>query len=128
VIRRVPFELKIEPGDPFARVRGWGKDDFAATLAGLRAVGEDERLPPGMPILLDVRELDYLATPPEVSAFAAPDGLAALFQGRATAIVVRRGAQFGVTRVFAAKVEGTGTVVEVFAEPVLAESWLRARR
>ncbi len=124
----MPFELKIDPGVSFARVRGWGKDDFASTLAAIRAVGDDPRLAQGTPLLMDIREFDYLPTPPEVSAFAAPDALSALFLGRRTALVVRRGAQFGVARVFAAKAEGSGTEVEVFAEPELAEAWLRGRR
>jgi hypothetical protein len=54
-----------------ARVRGWGKEGFMSTLEGLRAIVGDSCLEPGMPILLDVRELDDLATPPEVSRFAA---------------------------------------------------------
>ena len=77
---------------------------------------------------MDARELDYLATPPEVSNFAAPDAMPAMFGKNRLAILVRRGAQFGVARVFAAKAEAAGAVVEVFAEEELALAWLRSAR
>jgi hypothetical protein len=124
----VPFELRIVPGENLARVRGFGNDDFASTLAAMRAIGEDPRLTPGMPILMDVRELDYLATPPEVSSFASPDTMPAFFDGHRIAILSRRGAQFGVARTFAAKADGAGFETEVFVEPDLALAWLLRRR
>ncbi|MFY9550450.1 MAG: hypothetical protein WAU32_04810 [Thermoanaerobaculia bacterium] len=121
----MPFELHVLPGENLARVRGFGKDDFASTMAAMRAIGEDPRLAPGMPVLMDVRELDYLATPPEVSSFASPGSMPAFFAGHRIAIVSRRGAQFGVARTFAAKAEASGSETEVFAEPELALAWLR---
>ena len=124
----MPFELKIGAEENLARIRGWGKEDFQTTLAGMKAVAEDSRLKPGMQILMDARELDYLATPPEVSNFAAPDAMPAMFGTHRLAILVRRGAQFGVARVFAAKAEAAGAVVEVFAEEELALAWLRGAR
>jgi hypothetical protein len=124
----VPFELKVSSGENLARIRGWGKEDFQSTLAGMRAMAEDSRLKPGMPVLMDARELDYLATPPEVSNFAAPNAMPAMFGKNPLAILVRRGAQFGVARVFAAKAEAAGAVVEVFAEEKLALAWLRGAR
>jgi hypothetical protein len=122
----VPFELRVVPGESLARIRAWGKEDFQSTLAGMRATAQDSRLDPGMPILMDARELDYLATPPEVSNFAAPDAMPALFGKHRLAIVVRRGTQFGVARVFAAKAEAAGATVEVFVEEKLALDWLRS--
>jgi hypothetical protein len=124
----VPFELKVTPGETLARIRGWGKEDFASTLAGMRAAAEDPRLLPNVPVLLDARDLDYLATPPEVSSFAAPDAMPALFGRHRLAILVRRGTQFGVARVFAAKAEAAGAEVEVFVEEEFALAWLRRSR
>jgi len=124
----VPFELKIIPGETLARIRGWGKEDFASTLAAMRSVAADSRLLPDMPVLMDARELDYLATPPEVSSLAAPNAMPTLFGRHRLAILVRRGAQFGVARVFAAKAESAGAQVEVFAEEHLALAWLKGER
>ena len=121
----VPFELKLAPGENLARIRGWGKDDFQSTLAAMRDMANDPRLQPGLGVLMDARELDYLATPPEVSNFAAPDAMPAFFAKHRLAIVVRRGAQFGVARVFAAKAEAAGAAVEVFVEEAVALAWLR---
>jgi hypothetical protein len=121
----VPFELKVAPEESLARIRGWGKEDFQSTLGAMRDVANDPRLQPGMAILMDARELDYLATPPEVSNLAAPDAMPAMFGTHRLAILVRRGAQFGVARVFAAKAEAAGAVVEVFAEEEIALAWLR---
>lgn len=120
----MPFELQIAPGSRLARVRGYGPDGFAATRDALRAIGEDPRLPAGVPVLMDVRELEYQATPPEVSQFAAPDQISALFAGRRVALLVRHGMQFGVSRVFAAKAEQAGSVTEVFVEEREALAWL----
>ncbi len=124
----MPFELRVAPGEFLARVRGRGEDDFASTLAAMRALGDDPRLLPGMPVFMDIRELEYLATPPEVSSFAAPDSMPTFFAGHRVAIVTRRGAQFGITRTFAAKAESAGSEVEVFAEPDLALAWLAGKR
>lgn len=124
----MPFELRVHPGEFLARVRGWDRDDFASTAEALRTIGQDPRLSPGMPVLMDVRDLEYIATPPEVASFASPDILQGLFSGRRVAIVTRRGAQFGVARTFAAKAETSGSEVEIFAEPELALAWLAGRR
>jgi hypothetical protein len=124
----VPFELQLCPGENLARIRGFGPDDFGSTNAAMRSLAEDPRLKPGIPVLIDIRDLDYLATPPEVSAFASPDSLPELFHGRRVALLCRRGAQFGVARTFAAKAEPVGAQVEVFAEEDLALAWLKGRR
>jgi hypothetical protein len=121
----MPFELRVTPGEFLARVRGWGRDDFASTTEAIRRIGEDARLLPGMPVLMDVRELEYLATPPEVATFASRAG-EGLFAGHPIAILVRRGAQFGIAKSFAEKSERAGTRTEVFAEPDLALDWLRS--
>jgi hypothetical protein len=120
----MPFELRVTPGEFLARVRGWGSDDFASTTEAIRRIGEDPRLLPGMPVLMDVRELDYLATPPEVTKFAAgPQFLA----GHRVALLVRRGTQFGVAKSFVEKSGGADERIEVFAEPELAAAWIKAR-
>ncbi len=124
----MPFELRVVPGEFLARVRSWGKEGFTSTLEGMRAVAEDPRLEPGMPVLLDARELDYLATPPEVSGFAAPNAIPAHFEHHRLALLVRRGAQFGVARAFAVKAGSAGAEVEVFTEEKLALAWLRGQR
>ena len=124
----MPFALEVTPGEPIARVRAWGRDDFESTLDAMRRIGGDARLVPGMPVLMDVRELDYLATPPEVAAFAESGAMPALFSGHRVAILVRRGTQFGVARAFASRVEGSGAEIEVFVEPELALAWLGVAR
>lgn len=124
----MPFELRVVSGEPFARVRAWGDDDYGSATAGIQAVAADPRLTPGLPVLLDAREYDYLATPPEVSALATPGPSPGLFLGRRVAIVTRRGAQFGIARTFAARAEMFGAVTEVFVEPALAEAWLTGTR
>lgn len=124
----MPFELRVVPGEFLARIRGFGMDAFASTREAMKRISEDPRLAPGMPVLMDVRELDYLATPPEVASFAAPESMPGIFSGRRVAIVARRGTQFGVARTFAAKVEHSGSETEVFAEPELALAWLKGSR
>ncbi len=124
----MPFELKLVPGESFARVRGWGREDFASTNAAMRTIAEDARLERLMPVLFDVRELDYLATPPEVASFATQHTTPLGLGRRRLALLVRRGAQFGVARMFASKAEAAGRDVEVFAEEDLALAWLKGDR
>jgi hypothetical protein len=120
----VPFELKLAPGESFARVRGWGKEDFVSTTAAMKTIADDARLQPLMPVLFDVR-VDYLATPPEVASFATQHTTPLGLGRRRLALLVRRGAQFGVARVFASKAEAAGREIEVFAEEDLAIAWLK---
>jgi hypothetical protein len=124
----VPFELRVVPEEFLARIRGFGMEAFASTQAAMKRISEDPRLAPGMPVLMDVRELDYLATPPEVAWFAAPGSMPGVFSGRRVAIVARRGTQFGVAHTFAAKAAPSGSEIEVFAEPELALAWLKGSR
>ena len=120
----MPFELRVTPGESLARVRGWGRDDFASTTEAIQRLGEDPRLSPGMPVLMDVRELDYLATPPEVTQFASGPRFLA---GHRIALLVRRGAQLGIAKSFVEKSEDASERIEVFAEEALALEWLRRR-
>lgn len=123
----MPFELKVSPGESLARVRGHGEDTFESAMAAMRAIGEDPRLLPGMPVLMDLCELDYVATPPEVASFAEPGSMPAFFAGHRVAFVVRRGTQFGVVKTFVDKSERAGSEMEVFAEPDLALAWLAVK-
>jgi hypothetical protein len=120
----VPFELRVAPGESLARIRAWGREDFASTTEALQKLGMDPRLLPKMSVLMDVRELEYLATPPEVATFASRAGQG-LFAGHRIAILVRRGAQFGIAKSFAEKSERAGARTEVFAEESLALEWVR---
>jgi hypothetical protein len=123
----MPFELRVSPGDRLARLRGWGSDDYRSTQEALSRIAADPRLLPGAPVLFDLRELEYLATPPEVASFASSE-MPALYSGRRVALLARRGTQQGICRAFATKASQAGASVEVFAEPELAETWLLERR
>jgi hypothetical protein len=125
----MPFELRVSPDDRIARLRAWGRDDYRSTQESLSRIATDPRLAPGAPVLFDLRELEYLATPPEVSSFASVE-MPALYAGRRVALLARRGTQQGICRAFATKAAQAGAEieVEVFVEPELAESWLTERR
>jgi hypothetical protein len=122
----MPFELRVTPGELFAHLRGWGRDDYESTQKALERIAADPRLAPGQPVLFDLRELEYLATPPEVASFAS-DAMPKLYSGRRVALLARRGTQQGICRAFATKATQAGAQVEVFAEPELADAWVRAR-
>ena len=124
----MPFQLEISPDGSLARVRGFGREEFSSTLEGLRRIGDDPRLLRGMSVLMDVRELDYLATPPEVKEFASPDSIPAFYSGHSVAILVRPGTQFGITRAFAARAESVGSRMKVFVEEREALAWLAGDR
>ncbi len=120
----MPFALEISPDGSLARVRGFGREEFSSTLEGLRRVGNDPRLVAGMGVLMDVRDLDYLATPPEVKEFASPDSIPAFYSGHSVALLVRPGTQYGITRAFVSRAESVGSRMKVFVEERAALDWL----
>ena len=126
----MPFELHVAADDPIARVRGWGDEDFESTMASIHRISADPRLPKKAPVLMDIRDLEYLATPPEVTSFASPTAMPPLFADRRVAILTRRGTQQAIARAFASKAgqAQAGTRIEVFVEPHLADTWLRENR
>jgi len=126
----MPFELSVAPNDPVARVRGWGDETFESTLASIHRISTDPRLAREAPVLMDVRDLEYLATPPEVTSFASPSAMPPLFADRRVAILTRRGTQQAIARAFASKAAQArpGAQIEVFVEPRLADTWLREIR
>lgn len=124
----MPFQLEISPDGSLARVRGFGREEFSSTLEALRRIGDDPRLLPGIPVLMDIRELDYLATPPEVKEFASPDSIPAFYSGHAVAILARPGTQFGVSRAFTSRAESVGSRMKVFVEERAALAWLAGAR
>ena len=124
----MPFQLEISLDGSLARVRGVGHEDFSSSLEAMRRIGDDPRLGPGTPVLMDIRELDYLATPPEVKEFASPDSMPAFYSGHSVALLVRPGTQFGVARAFAARAENAGSRTKVFVEEREALAWLAGAR
>lgn len=124
----MPFELQFSPDGSLARVRGFGPEGFSSSMEAMRRIGEDPRLAPGTPVLMDIRELDYLATPPEVKEFASPGSMPALYAGHPVAILVRQGTQFGIARAFAARAEDAGAQMKVFVEERMALAWLAGVR
>lgn len=124
----MPFELEMTPDGSLARVRGFGREEFSSTLEALRRIGDDPRLLPGVPVLMDIRELDYLATPPEVKEFASPDSIPAFYSGHSVAILARPGTQYGITRAFTVRAESVGSRMKVFVEEREALAWLAGTR
>lgn len=124
----MPFQLEISPDGSLARVRGFGREDFSSSLEAMRRIGADPRLIPEIPVFMDIRELDYLATPPEVKEFASPDSMPAFYSGHSVALLVRPGTQFGVARAFASRAESAGSRMKVFVEEREALAWLAVAR
>jgi hypothetical protein len=120
----VPFALHVVSGDAVARIRGWGREEFASAMEAMRRLGTDPRLAPGAPILMDVRELDYLATPPEIDSFAQPEAVPSFFSSHRVAIIVRRGTQDAVGRAFASRARQAGSDFRVFVEEDAGMAWL----
>ncbi len=122
----MPFEARLNPEEGFVRLRGYGDadvDSSAAALADLRGL---EGFDDGVPILIDARELEYLASASDVELLTQPDAVPAVLQGHPTAVLARSGAQYGVARRFATLSNIAGAVVEVFGDVDSAESWVRS--
>ncbi len=122
----MPFEARLDPAEGIVRLRGHGDADVISCAAAVTRVRALPGLLETSPIVVDVRDLDYLASAADVEMLTQPDAVPAVLRGHPTAVIARAGAQYGIARRFATLACIAGAIVEVFGDPDSAESWIRS--
>lgn len=123
----MPLYHRVDPVRGIVRVEVRGTPDLAEEKGIYQRFLRDPDYRPGMPILVDDRGREGMVDPAEVRSLAAAvsDSQVAL-RGTRCALLVGSDVQYGMSRVWAARAESSGMIVEVFRDEAEALRWLRA--
>ena len=119
----MPFEIRFDENDGVLSVRAYGTGSVHEGHEALHQVEQHPRLKPGMPILIDVRDLSYVASRDDVQRFART--YATRFPDHTVAFVTKPGVMFGVARAIEELAELDGATVMTFQNRHDAVDWLR---
>lgn len=109
---------------PIARLRCRDGGSFADHVAALSDLACSPELAPGIPVLLDARDLTLLPNPAEADVLAGLLANQRVLGRHRVALVVRAGTQYGVARMVCTVAELRGADAKVFTEEPQALSWL----
>jgi len=122
----MPYLVEIRPETRRAVVRGQGPADVAETVAWMRRLAEDPAFEPGFGMLVDVRELAYIASFDDLLVMRDVfEELRDAFRGP-IAVVVPDMLRYGITRTISGLTALFGVRIEAFREEPEAEAWLAA--
>ena len=120
----MPYLVDIRPAQRLAVVRGTGRSGLAETLDTMRDLAARPEFPPGFGMLVDVRELDYVASFDDLLAMRDVfSELREAFSGP-IAVVVPDLLRYGITRTIAGLTGMVGVRIEAFRDSADAETWL----
>lgn len=118
---------RVSPAEsepPVVRLRCQDGGSFADHVAALRDLACSPELAPGIPVLLDARDLTLLPNPAEAEVLAGLLANQAVLGRHRVAVVANAGTQYGVARMVCTVAELRGADAKVFTEEPQALSWL----
>ena len=122
----MPYSIDIRPAQRRAVVRGVGSADVADTVASMRELAALPGFEPGFGLLVDVRDLAYVASFDDLIALRDVFGeLRESFSGP-IAVVVSDLLRYGITRSISGLTSMIGIRIEAFRDEAEAEAWLTA--
>jgi hypothetical protein len=122
----MPYSIDIRPAERRAVVRGQGSADVAGTVALMRELAARPAFEPGFGVLIDVRDLAYVASFDDLIALRDVFGeLRESFRGP-IAVVVSDLLRYGITRSISGLTGMIGVRIEPFRDEAAAEAWLTA--
>lgn len=122
----MPYLVEIKPALRRAVIRGEGPADVNETIAWMRRLAEDPAFEPGFGMLVDVRELAYIASFDDLLVLRDVfEELRDAFSGP-IAVVVPDLLRYGITRTISGLTSMFGVRIEAFREEPAAEAWLVA--
>jgi hypothetical protein len=122
----MPYEVTIDAPARRVLVRAYGPSTFDEARASAEALVADATFEPSFAILVDGRELEYLASYEDALHFRDMfQRLKASFRGP-IAVVVQGTARYGVSRMIASLLDLVGVRMEAFLSLPEAETWLAA--
>jgi hypothetical protein len=120
----MPYDIRIHPEIRRIVVRAYGPSSFEEARVSADALIVDPLFDPTYAILVDGRELEYLASYHEAIMFRDMfDRMKTSFRGP-IAVVVQGTARYGVSRMIAMMADLVGVRMEAFLALPEAEEWL----
>ncbi|MEP7028039.1 MAG: hypothetical protein ABI960_05545 [Candidatus Eisenbacteria bacterium] len=123
----MPYDYKIDPGARRVFVRAFGPSTFDEARRSAQTLIVDARYQPTFAILVDGRELEYLASYEDALQFRDMFGLLKESFRGPIAVVVQGTARYGVSRMVATLADLAGVRMEAFLTVADAEAWLIAQ-
>jgi len=120
------YTFDIRPSDGRVHVHAQGPSGLEEVLQTMREVAEDPRHRPESGIVVDIRELDYVASFEDLLKVRDEfDARRAAFRGP-IAVIVPDLLRYGITRTISGLAGMIGVRIDAFREPDDAEKWLAA--
>lgn len=125
-MREMQLDLvtSVESEPPVVRLRCRDGGSFADHVAALNELAGGPALMPGIPVLLDARDVTLLPNAAEAEVLAGLLANQRVLGRHRVAVVVRAGTQYGVARMVCTLAELRGADAKVFTEEPQALSWL----
>jgi hypothetical protein len=118
----VPFQIEFEVSRRILMLRATGQGDAVEGYAAIKAVAGHPQLGRRTPVLMDLRELDFLPTGDEARTFGKE--FAGILPGRRVALVTGAGAPYGVARAVEQLASLYGGEMAAFTSMDDARHWL----
>lgn len=123
----MPYDVDIDPARRRITVRAYGPSTFEEARASADSLIADPEFEPRFAILVDGRELEYLASYADALQFRDMfHRLRTSFRGP-IGVVVQGTARYGVSRMIATLADLVGVRMEAFLSLPEAEAWLDER-
>lgn len=121
----MPVTYKIDADKRTIRTKCFGQMKLQEVIDHFRALAQDPECPPRLNVFLDVREMDALPTPSQISVVINQLGrVRNRIHFGACAIVASSNALFGTMRMFEARAAEFFVVTHTFRTAAEAEEWL----
>ena len=120
----MPYEYRIDPAARRVVIRGFGPSTFEESQRAAEALIADPGYNPTFAILVDGRELEYLASYQDALRFRDMFGLLRTSFRGPIAVVVQGTARYGVSRMIATMADLVGVRMEAFLSISDAEGWI----
>jgi len=124
----VPFSYEFVSDRELVVVTASGPIDFDSGLALGEAIPKEQFHSPARPVLVDLREMDFVPETPDIHSFARElPRLRTHFSGP-IAVVTTPGLSFGLARMTCLLAEAAGFPMSAFDDVSAAHEWLGEQR
>ena len=119
------FDFSFELDHNLVFIKASVNIDFVSSTQAMQALLSDQRFSKHMGILVDIRDVDYVISGPEIERLLHSPTWLAIIDGHKVATVAGKPAQYGMATVLARRT-GDTAAIETFYDIEEARSWLGA--
>jgi hypothetical protein len=117
------FDFSFDLDNRLVYIKASVSIDFVSITEAMKALLSDDRFSKDMRILVDIRDVDYVISEPEILTLLHSPIWRAIIDGHKVATVAGKPAQFGMANVLARRT-GDAAGIETFYSIEEALSWL----